>query len=412
LKIIQSLWFACAFAGLASCNEATAPLRRYPVLDDVGSALWLTVSAGGDHTCALTTDGTAYCWGSNRYGQLGIAARDTTCGDGGNAYPCSLVPRAVQTAAKFTSISAGLRHTCGITTQREAFCWGANDASQIGDFASSGPTLVKVPGTLPWVQISAGATHTCAVRSDGLLFCWGASDRGQLGNGSFISSSEPGRVSLNEPVASVSAGQQRTCARTTAGTVYCWGAIWTSRESGLEVSRAATIPELVAGAPAMSSLSVGTFTTCGTDASGFVYCWEANPRGELGDGTLNGSTVPTRIASDLQFVEVTSGVVHSCGLVIDGTGYCWGDDTFGELGVPPVLIVDRCGGQTLPCTKTPLPVIGRQRFTEISAGLGSHTCGVTTQGNLYCWGLGASGQRGDGTMITGVSTPLKVAAAR
>jgi alpha-tubulin suppressor-like RCC1 family protein len=409
LKIIASVLSVCALVGLASCNEATAPVRRYPVLDDVGSGNWQTVSAGADHTCGLTTDGTAYCWGSNRYGQLGRAGRDTTCGSGSNAFPCSLVPRPVQTDAKFTSISAGQRHTCGITTQREAFCWGSNDANQIGDLAGSGPTLVKVPGTLPWVQISAGYTHTCAVRSDGALFCWGSSDRGQLGNGSFISSSEPGRVSLDLPVASVTTGQQRTCARTTGGAVYCWGATWMSRESGLEVSRAQTTPELVSGAPAMSSLSVGAFTTCGVDASGFAYCWEANPRGELGDGSLDGSTVPKRIVSDLQFIQVAAGIVQSCGVVIDGSAYCWGDDTFGELGIPPTLAVDHCGGPTLPCSKVPLPVIGRRRFTEISTGLGSHTCGVTTQGNLYCWGLGVSGQRGDGTTITGISTPLKVA---
>ena len=53
-------------------------------------------------------------------------------------------------------------------------------------------------------------------------------------------------------------------------------------------------------------------------------------------------------------------------------------------------------------------MFGRQKFTEISAGFGSHACGVTTQGNLYCWGLGVSGQRGDGTENYATSTPTQV----
>jgi alpha-tubulin suppressor-like RCC1 family protein len=73
------------------------------------------------------------------------------------------------------------------------------------------------------------------------------------------------------------------------------------------------------------------------------------------------------------------------------------------------MVIERCADGTLPCSTTPLPVIGRQSFTEISTGFGSHTCGVTTRGNLYCWGLGVSGQRGDGTMLDAISTPHAVA---
>ena len=56
----------------------------------------------------------------------------------------------------------------------------------------------------------------------------------------------------------------------------------------------------------------------------------------------------------------------------------------------------------------PVRVVGRQQFTEISTGFGSHTCGVTTKGNLYCWGLGVSGQRGDGLGAAATSVPTLV----
>jgi alpha-tubulin suppressor-like RCC1 family protein len=419
LGALKFMWFGVVGAGrvagviaiaamVASCTEPIASPLRFPLLEDDAKGDWASVSVGADHSCALKTNGNVYCWGSNRFGQLGVPRNDTLCGTGTGKYGCSLRPQLVQSSVQFTSVSAGQRHTCAITTQREAFCWGANDQNQLGGFAGSGSTPVRVQGALPWTQISAGFTHSCAVRSDGALFCWGQSERGQLGNGSLFNASLPARVALSEPAASVSAGQGRTCARTTVGRVYCWGAIWTTRESGLELSRSQTTPLLVPGSPSMATVTVGSFTTCGADFTGFAYCWEANPRGEIGDGTTEGSVTPKRVVGDLEFVHLSAGIVQTCGVTTNGSGYCWGDDSFGQLGVPFSLLIERCAGGTLPCTTRPVPVIGRQSFVEISTGFGSHTCGVTTRGNLYCWGLGQSGQRGDGTMAAPGFTPLRV----
>ncbi len=303
-------------AARGACSEPTTSVRRFPVLDDLGSSDWASVSVGGDHTCALKTDGSAYCWGSNQYGQLGLSHTDTTCGSLNARYSCATIPQLVQAGLQFASISAGQRHTCAITRTREAYCWGSNETGQVSDFGNGGPSLTKVQSTLPWTQITAGFSHTCAVRSDGLLVCWGSNDRGQLGNGSLL----PGttRTLITAPVAAASAGQSRTCARTTVGVTYCWGAVWTERSAGLELSRTQLTPQLVPGAPALAWLSVGSFTTCGADVSGFAYCWEANPRGEMGTGTQDGSIVPVRVASDLAFVQLSAGIVQTCGIDISG----------------------------------------------------------------------------------------------
>ncbi len=403
---------ALAIAGLVACTETTAPARRYGVLADVGEADWQTVTVGSDHTCGLNTNGSAYCWGDNSYGQLGIAVVDTVCGQTKPLRPCTLRPTAVPTTLRFSSISAGQHHTCGITSNRQAYCWGANEHGQVSAFSPSGATLVPVTGSLGWTQISAGYTHTCAVRTDGALFCWGGNARGELGNGAIANSLGMLRVAMPAPVASVSAGQERTCARTITGMVYCWGAVWVDRENGLEFTRQQLVPQAVPSAPNMSWLSVGSLTTCGTAVSGIAYCWEANSRGEMGVGGDAGSIIPKAVAADVGFVQITSGIVHSCGVATNGAGYCWGDDTFGQLGVPPSSLSEMCAGQGLSCSTTPRAVFGRQRFTEISAGFGSHTCGVTTQHNLYCWGLGVSGQRGDGTDSYATSIPTMVAPAR
>ena len=394
---------------LAACTEATAPQPGFLVLDDAGGSDWQSVSVGGDHTCALKTDGRAFCWGSNRAYQLGVLDADTVCVSGTAHFACSMTPTPVQPSARFEAISVGMRHTCAITVEREAYCWGGNDFGQVSEAGPTSPTPIKIgSGGLGWTQISAGETHSCAVRTDGVLFCWGANDRGQLGNGRQGSISGPVRALISAPVASVSTGEQRTCARTTIGTVYCWGAVWIERTGGLEMTRNQLTPDLVPNAPALARLSVGSFTTCGADISGFAYCWEANPRGEMGNGTQTGSTSPLRVASNLEFTQVSAGIVQSCGVVTNGAGYCWGDDTFGQLGVSPSTLIERCGGQQLPCSTSPVAVFGRQQFVEISTGFGSHSCGVTVRGNLYCWGLGVSGQRGDGTASYARSAPMRV----
>ena len=397
-----------ALAVAAACNETSAPILRYPVLDETGQSDWQSVSAGADHTCAVKTDGTAFCWGSNQFGQLGVAATDTVCATGSQTFSCSSIPVAVSTNLKFLSISAGQRHTCAITTDRDAYCWGGNDQNQLGTFSSGGPALSRVPGTLPWTQISAGYTHSCAVRSDGTLLCWGQNERGELGTDAVAGSSTPIVVRIANPIAAVSTGQGRTCARTTLGVTYCWGAVWFVHQAGIDRTRTQATPQRVPNAPTMAWVDVGSLTTCGIDLGGLAYCWEANPRGSIGDGTVNGDTMPIRIALDLRFVQVASGVAHSCGVTIAGVGYCWGDDSFGQLGVPVSQVGERCDDAAVPCSTRPVPVLGRQSFVEISAGLGNHTCGVTTLGNLYCWGLGTFGQRGDGTIGTAVSTPISV----
>jgi alpha-tubulin suppressor-like RCC1 family protein len=396
--------YVCANA----CTESTAPPRRFAVLDDVGSSDWRSVSVGSEHTCALKATGLAYCFGSNAYGQLGVVHSDTACGAANATYACDVQPVRVDGITNLVSISAGARHTCAISGDHQAFCWGANDAGQVWNFSGNTAVPMRIPGALGWSQISAGSTHTCAVRVDGSVWCWGANERGQLGDGTTAGGGDMVQAPLPEAAALVAAGESRTCARTVSGVVYCWGAIWTNSENGLEFTRAQLIPQLVPGAPPMAFLAVGSFTTCGADLTGAAYCWEGNPRGEMGTGTQTGSTTPVALSGGLAFVQLSAGIVQTCGVAVNGAGYCWGDDTFGELGILPTLLVETCGGPQLFCSKLPIAVFGRQHFTEISTGFGSHTCGVTVVGNLYCWGLGVSGQRGDGTAVNAVATPTLV----
>lgn len=359
------------------------------VLDDLGSGRWRSVSVGAEHGCALDIDGRAYCWGSNRFGQLGVDEAGATCG--ATKFACSLVPLPVRTGRTFTSISAGVGHTCAITTDSVPFCWGNNANLQLGEFGPSGPVR-RIPGTVQMVSISAGATHSCGIRADSLLACWGSNASGAVGGPSGAAV----LPTINSPTRfiEVDASDRRTCARTVARRVMCWGAAWIRTSGDTNYASIRNQPTFVAGAGAMSGVDAGPNSTCAFDASGFGWCWDGNLYGESGAGPGSGSALPRRIASDENFAGITVGAAHACAVTTSRVAFCWGDNAAGQLGA---VAPEVCGRSRGPCSTRPLPVIGRQSFVSISAGLGRTTCGVTDRLNLYCWGAGESGQRGDGT---------------
>lgn len=404
-----ALTLALALLLLAACGSSdTGGLPTVPTLDEQGVDGFASVTTGRDHSCALTTAGKAYCWGSDARGQLGHPA-SAQCDTSGTA-PCSLAAEPVATSVRFRALSAGGTHTCGVAEDGAAYCWGDDSTGALGIGGGPATAPVAVQGAHAFTAISAGYSHTCAVATDGTAYCWGANDRGQLGTGDTAARLVPTPVATGQKFTELSSGQARTCGRTTAGAVLCWGAIWLYRSAGLEYSRVQLLPQAVPGAPALAGLSVGSFTTCGV-AGGSAYCWEANAHGEMGDGTTDGSTTPVVVAGGLSFASVSAGIIQTCGVTVDGGGYCWGNDSFGQLGVSPRALSSRCAGQNLPCSLTPVRVIGWRRFTSISTGFGNHACGVTVDTNIYCWGLGQSGQLGYGRRIGATSQPLRVVIA-
>jgi alpha-tubulin suppressor-like RCC1 family protein len=187
---------------------------------------FVAISAGANHTCALTRDGVAYCWGLNETGELGQALVANECG----GFSCNRRPVRVESTVRFDTISAGFGHTCALSDGR-AFCWGRNDRGQLGssraydacDWAACSTSPTRVVGVDRFESISAGGDHTCGV-SDGVAYCWGSNQYGQLGADSAVKqSARPLRIPMNESVASVAARGIRTCVTAVSGGVRCWG---------------------------------------------------------------------------------------------------------------------------------------------------------------------------------------------
>ena len=176
------------------------------------------ISAGATHTCALTINGAVLCWGSNRRGQLG---------NGGNHN--SNAPQPVtRLAVGVAAIAAGDSHSCALNTLGAVLCWGANQHGQLGNGTTvDSNTPQPVFGLATGVaSISAGAFHTCAITLDGTAHCWGLNSVGQLGIGGRSNSQTPRPVAVTVArvrYASINAGTLETCAITMDGAAQCWG---------------------------------------------------------------------------------------------------------------------------------------------------------------------------------------------
>ncbi|MFN5677972.1 MAG: RCC1 domain-containing protein, partial [Roseiflexaceae bacterium] len=258
-----------------------------------GSNPWGTftqISAGGSHTCALTSLGAAYCWGWNTNGQLG---------DGTTTDRSAPVAVSMPTGVTFTQIDAGQAYTCALTSAGIAYCWGKNSVGQLGDGTTTDrsiPMAVSMPAGVTFASISAGYTHTCALTSAGAAYCWGANGFGQLGDGTTTDSSTPVAVSMPSSVTftSITAGKEYTCALTSAGAAYCWGKnnFGQLGDGTYTDKRSTPVAVSMPAGVTFASISVGYEHTCALTSAGAAYCWGANGFGQLGDGTTTDRNTP------------------------------------------------------------------------------------------------------------------------
>jgi alpha-tubulin suppressor-like RCC1 family protein len=259
---------------------------------------FVSIQAGASHTCALTSDGTAYCWGANDRGQLGDGTTNAR-----------LVPQAVTGGHTFRLITAGgfdIGHTCALTEQGEAYCWGDNERGQLGN-GSGGfgqedldphPVPAPVVGAPNFASLTAGlGRHTCGFTDAGAAYCWGENPFGALGDGSEGDRASPGPVSGGLAFVQLVAGGflGHTCGLIAGGTAYCWG----DNERG-QVGDNSTAdrlePALVFGGLSFTTLDAGFRHTCGLATTGALYCWGSNGAGQLGTNSTTHATVPTKVA--------------------------------------------------------------------------------------------------------------------
>ena len=309
----------------ASSRAASIGLTLGPI-----SVEFASVSGGAAHTCAVTTTGVAYCWGSDDRGQLG---------DGTTTTPHN-VPTAVAGGFIFASVSAGYNHTCGVTTAGAAYCWGNNDVGGLGNGSYTDSDVpVEVSGGLTFVSVGTGLSYSCGLTTGGAAYCWGFNGAGALGSGSGFSgnSNIPVAVAGGHTFASLTTGFSHSCGVTAIGDAYCWGNN-DYGDLGDGTTSHRNIPSLVLGGPYASVLA-GHFHSCGLTTAGAAFCWGFNGFGQLGNGTTTDNStpnpVPVPVLGGITFVLATVGLDHSCGVATDAVAYCWEATTTASWATVP-----------------------------------------------------------------------------
>jgi titin len=247
----------------------------------------MSVSTGQYHSCFVLGDGTAQCRGFNSSGQLGD-------GSSGSGVPV-LVPVVVSGLSNVVSITAGGNHSCAVLRDQTVRCWGLNSSGQLGNGSTTSSSVpVVVSGLSNVVSISAGSAHSCAVLADGTARCWGFNSSGQLGNGVSglaTSSSVPVVVSGLSNVVSISAGDGYSCAVVGDGTARCWGRN-VSGALGDGSTTSSSVPVVVSGLSNVVSVSAGSREhSCAVLLDGTARCWGYNQFGQLGNGTQTDSSI-------------------------------------------------------------------------------------------------------------------------
>jgi alpha-tubulin suppressor-like RCC1 family protein len=284
-----------------------------PVADPVAQLV-----AGNNHTCALLASGVVYCWGDNRFGQLGYNRTDNL-GDGEAVTSFGTVI----VGGSVTRIAAGGDHTCAILTSGALRCWGRNSFGQLGrgNTANIGDNEtvfsagnVDLGAAVTVKDLALGDAHTCALLTTGAVRCWGINNTGQLGYGhaNNLGDNEPINnlldVSLTGPVRKLVAGDSHTCALTFADTLRCWG-----RDAEGQLGQ--NIPGMTLFDSSGNPFSSGP--------NGINWGDAANERP---------SDLPSDINTGAQVTDVAAGDNHVCAVSSDGQLRCWGLGSSGQLG--------------------------------------------------------------------------------
>ena len=247
-----------------------------------GGHSWQTIEAGSapylwddsrETTCGITLSGDLYCWGYNVHGQLGQ----------GNTGASINEPKLISNGRKWRQVTIADLHVCAIDIAGDGFCWGWQNNGQLGDNTGTtdryAPVAIKSP--YKWRNLSAGVRSSCGITTENELYCWGAGGRYRLGTGSTASSNIPLKVSTSEKFKYVEGARDYYCALSINNDLYCWGRNDYGQIGDNKVGVDRQTPYLVMSD--VHSFGAGIAQMCALKNSGKAYCTGNAEHGRLGN---------------------------------------------------------------------------------------------------------------------------------
>ncbi len=361
IKTDGTLWmWGSGSVGKLGVNDTTS--RSTPVTTLLGGTNWKSIACGTNHAVALKTDGTLWSWGFNNKGVMGV--NDTTQR---NTPVTTLLG-----GTNWKSISAGGDYTVALKTDGTLWSWGGNDFGQLGvnDITQRNTPVTTLLGGTNWKSTACGNFHTVAIKTDGSLWTWGYNSYGQLGNNrprlltttvltgtatagsNVFNTTDTGGISVSAiyssiytspPSGSFSGGPPVPIiisVDTNVSITFGFMSNFSSNYSGTltfeqlgSEHRSTPITTLLGGTN-WKSIDCGYSHTVAIKTDGTLWTWGSNSYGHLGvNDTISRSTPVTTLLGGINWKQVSSGFNHTASIKTDGTLWSWGNNYFGQLGV-------------------------------------------------------------------------------
>ena len=317
-----SMYAVMADGTVRRWGQGTAAVGAVETLAGLTEVVQLAPRPGGG--CALRRDGTAWCWGTNTSGQLGI---------GITGQPALNTPRPVVMPAgvTFRAIAASFNRICALATSGTSpvYCWGLSEGpggtlgSQTAPYAPVyAPTAYGVGSGFTHDTLALGRDTLCLGRG-ATLYCYGANTNNWWGS--------PVNQSSFGPSRSLSFGSGYLCGVFANGITRCAGAN-TVGQLGNDTTVASPYPVNVAGLDGEATrVSAGLNHTCAVRIDGRAFCWGDGTAGQLGDRDAGNRYRAVEVRGLTDVVDVAAGYQATCAVKSDGTVWCWGDGSQGEL---------------------------------------------------------------------------------
>lgn len=373
------------------------------------------IDGGTYHTASVKSDGTVWTWGYNGNGQLG----------GGTVGATVSAPVQLAGLSEMATATAGGYHTVAAKQDGTVWAWGYNANGRVGDGTTVQKTApVQVTGLSNVIEVVAGDSHTLALKSDGTVWAWGYNFFGQLGVGSFdfTDRKTPVQVMGLTNVVAIAAGGKGSMALKADGTVWVWGSYKNNMHSTISADWTATGgasgPYPVPGLANVVAITAGGSSTTGTNADvslaltddGSLYAWGSNDWGELGQGTAGSSgakALPTLVTamSGKTILNMATSGYHVVALTDDGKQWSWGLGYSGQLG--DGLSGNEAGQSYYHYAAAPITsATSLTNVLDIAVSAGS-TMALNADLTYSAWGSNAGGQLGNGT-TTNQSLPVTI----
>eukprot|EP01083_Nonionella_stella_P173427 598183_1 len=430
------MWILAGYLILTASNSHNKQIQKYLTVFILLNFTWcsaLDVSAGGFHTCALSSQfHTVKCFGWNNYGQLGLEDtndRGDEAGEMGEDLPT------IDLGSNFdvVQIAVGSHHSCALSTTGKVKCFGRNNFGQLGlgDTLDRGNKINDMGDKLPEVdlgtdfiatQIAAGCCHNCALSQSNTVKCWGFSNSGGLGLGDQNNRGDQANEMGNylpevdlgasfQPVAII-AGGTRTCALSSSNTMKCFG--WnnygqlgygdTNNRGDGAGEMGDKLPEIDLGTSFYpEQIALGNFHTCAVHNCA-VKCFGRGDFGSLGYGDTNDkgyqanemgdNLAEVDLGSNICITQIVAGTAHNCVISSANKVKCFGYNHAGELGYGDT----NTRGDEANEMGDYLPDVDLgSNFNPVQIALGyHHNCALSTTNTVKCFGYNGYGQLGLG----------------